>query len=758
MPVLQGSRSVSFSNRDAKESASVQKSVLSKSVASTSEETIVIKEPALMASVLNGSSVKSNEMSLTEEKEEEEEEEEEEEVVHESAKKKKYSRDGENPIPWRIDSLSVPKKGGGTEGGNLQFKAGESRRHHEKIKSWEEFFYPANEFSVKNYTFSKPISVDFPDYLNVSRNYYEKKWGFSTHRRLKNVIVTMDFVPSKGALREVAAVGKAFSSAQEKSLKKAFSMADADNKGGISIVEIKEVLRAVDVDVDGEDGEKFFEGLQLQNRSGSVTFEELKNMLTQRMYYRVQAGRHYVALSLFEAECVRAAIHQQSGVSFLPGKDTTVALRTEKTLLDSTYGYEPAQGFQDATSKVCFRFIDSAVNYQPKELNLLLRALQMNDCERRQNYFVEVRSNRRRKQKDPAQTSLSKVFITADEHHLLSFKIASGRMTALLKSRGMYPRDAFAAFDRDRDGLLSHEDIRRGIEWLGLKLDQSLIIGFMKELDKDRDGYINLDEFKRAVGWEGDSDVAAFNGNMPLPPMPSDDEEKRIINIPEQVLAAVKVKMKKVTKFSKVWTSQGSMSREKASVWEPVEGGSAFRANKASVTLGHFAGSEFENPTRDSQDRLALEVTDTTGSWVGGSSWLPHVLDRYLPHPARFRLAWSLTHGSNPFYAWEPVPPGEQYVALGFIGTKTDKPPSVDCMRCVSKDWCTESGYVKKIWDDSGSGGREGSIWIFNTLNYIGFVSGSDPPRRRPYDLKSRRFFLREFSDHTNSGQAAPAR
>jgi len=78
MPVLQGSRSVSFSNRDAKESASVQKSVLSKSVASTSEETIVIKEPALMASVLNGSSVKSNEMSLTEEKEEEEEEEEEE--------------------------------------------------------------------------------------------------------------------------------------------------------------------------------------------------------------------------------------------------------------------------------------------------------------------------------------------------------------------------------------------------------------------------------------------------------------------------------------------------------------------------------------------------------------------------------------------------------------------------------------------------------------------------------------------------------
>lgn len=321
----------------------------------------------------------------------------------------------------------------------------------------------------------------------------------------------------------------------------------------------------------------------------------------------------------------------------------------------------------------------------------------------------------------------------------------------MLKGRGMYPRDCFAAIDRDRDGLLNYDDLKRGLDWLGLKLDQVLLLGFMKELDKDRDGYINLDEFKSAVGFEDDgnmaSNAAAFNGGMPLPPMPSKDSEKKVVNIPPPVLASIKVKVKSINKFNLIWNSQGSMSRQKISIWEPVVGAGAFRQNKDAICLGHFAGSGYDNPNRDGQDRLCMEVTDTTGSWVGGSSWLPHVLDRYMPHPARFRLAWSVTHGSNPFYAWEPVPPGEDFVALGFIGSKVDKEPDVTCMRCVPMDWVKPSGFLQKVWDDSGSGGRQGSIWVFNTLNLIGFVSGNDPPRKKGYDLKSRRFFLKEYSD-----------
>jgi hypothetical protein len=63
---------------------------------------------------------------------------------------------------------------------------------------------------------------------------------------------------------------------------------------------------------------------------------------------------------------------------------------------------------------------------------------------------------------------------------------------------------------------------------------------------------------------------------------------------------------------------------------------------------------------------------------------------------------------------------------------------------------------LAKVWDDSGSGGRQGSIWVFNTMNLIGFVSGSDPPRQKGYELKSTRFFLKEYSA-INAKDVAPA-
>ena len=519
--------------------------------------------------------------------------------------------------------------------------------------------------------------------------------------------------------------------------------------------ELREVLKAVDVDLEGEEANRFLQSMQQVEGNASISFDQLKRMLAERLCYRVQANRHYVALCLSEAECMRAAIHNQSGLPIVPGKDTIVALRTERVTLDASMEYTKAQQFQDSSAEACFRFLDSNVNYNPREVSMLLRALQQNPCEKRQNFFLEVRSNRRRKDIDPAATTLSKVFITSDEHHMLQYRIAKGRITALLKSKGMYARDAFAFFDHDRDGLLSHKELERGLQWLGMKMDSTLVNDIMNEVDDDKDGFINLEEFKNAVGWDEEGDNSGFVGSFeapPLPPMPMDgmDGNAVKVKIPEPVLASIKIKVKKVSKFQLVWTSRGSMSRQHASVWEPIVGAGAFRANRAYVSLGHYMGAAFENPSRDGKDRLTLEITDTQGSFVGGSSWLPHVLDKFMPRPARFRLAWSFTHGSNPFYAWEPIPPSDKFVALGFVGTTTDSPPDVRKMRCVSKDWLRESKFVHKMWDDSGSGGREGSIWIFNTLNLVGFVAGHDPPLQKPWDLRSRRFFLRDYTDIRN--------
>jgi len=97
-----------------------------------------------------------------------------------------------------------------------------------------------------------------------------------------------------------------------------------------------------------------------------------------------------------------------------------------------------------------FRILDSQVNYKPRELTLLLRTLQNNNLERRYNYVCEFKGNCCRKEIDPTNTALSKIFITADEHHLLNYKIAAGRTTALLKFRVVSPRDVFVAIDRSR--------------------------------------------------------------------------------------------------------------------------------------------------------------------------------------------------------------------------------------------------------------------------------------------------------------------
>jgi hypothetical protein len=84
--------------------------------------------------------------------------------------------------------------------------------------------------------------------------------------------------PQKLLFGEVAAVSKPFTPQQEQNLKKAFSVAQGGNGAGISLTEIKEVLRAVDVDVDGEEGDKFFENMNLgpTGNSGTITFDELK--------------------------------------------------------------------------------------------------------------------------------------------------------------------------------------------------------------------------------------------------------------------------------------------------------------------------------------------------------------------------------------------------------------------------------------------------------------------------------------------------
>merc|ERR1711957_765692 len=137
-----------------------------------------------MGKAAEASAKNQDEVDLQREQDQEEEQELEEEAV-EGATKKKYARDGENPTPWPVALLH-------------QFNEAKP-----EIKN--DVFYGCKEFSVKNHTFQRSISLKFPKYLHLSRNYYDRSWSTKSHRRLKNVIVVMDFAPTQKTLVNLVA-------------------------------------------------------------------------------------------------------------------------------------------------------------------------------------------------------------------------------------------------------------------------------------------------------------------------------------------------------------------------------------------------------------------------------------------------------------------------------------------------------------------------------------------------------------------------
>ena len=67
-----------------------------------------------------------------------------------------------------------------------------------------------------------------------------------------------------------------------------------------------------------------------------------------------------------------------------------------------------------------------------------------------------------------------------------------------------------------------------------------------------------------------------------------------------------------------------------------------------------------------------------------GSQYLKHILLYAFPLPIRYLMVWSNTR-LNDVYAWEPVPPNDQFVAMGMVFTTTDEPPPLDAIHCVPK-------------------------------------------------------------------------
>lgn len=116
---------------------------------------------------------KEQEQEQEQEKEKEKEDEKIEELEDEEFTRQKYSRDDEDPIPWAVEDLSQ-----GT------------------LKNAQLGFYGLNKFSIFKNVIRADDTLNFPEFLYVSRNHFQREWVLRrTLRRVKNVIIVMEWNP-----------------------------------------------------------------------------------------------------------------------------------------------------------------------------------------------------------------------------------------------------------------------------------------------------------------------------------------------------------------------------------------------------------------------------------------------------------------------------------------------------------------------------------------------------------------------------------
>ena len=112
-------------------------------------------------------------------------------------------------------------------------------------------FYEASKFAVTQKAFGTPEPLAFPDYLLMSRNYYEESWAFTTKKRLKNVVVIMEWVPAASDLA-ISSGSRTFDEAELAQLRTIFDLFDTDGSGTISADELVEVLVAIGITGDAQ--------------------------------------------------------------------------------------------------------------------------------------------------------------------------------------------------------------------------------------------------------------------------------------------------------------------------------------------------------------------------------------------------------------------------------------------------------------------------------------------------------------------------
>ena len=424
------------------------------------------------------------------EQEKAQEQEQEQEIEMERYVDMAYQRDNEEPHRWAFCTLGEFADGRRVSDASVANTADSDTDGRRLAPFASGAFYPAADFRLHG---RQPLP--FPPCVSLSRNHFNLDW--SGERRLKNAVMALEYVPSVAALRRVPPSVQPLSETQRARLDDALRLLDmrGDERYGRS--EVATLLHAVEhEDVDDITLDALMAGAGTAGGDATdgapptLGVEELRRVLTHGEQRRGDVGRHFVLLSLAEAETIRCLLHMRQGRPLIPGaEDMALALRcvpAHDVTFDATAHLPPSTAYQARVAHQCMRFLDSSMHYKPAELNVLVRSLPAPPASRRL-FFSMVVACRRRLAKRWEQTPLARLFTLDDEWALLQLEALRVRMREAIHRRGLMLHDAFLFFDADDDGRLSLAEVLAALHWLGLAsvAGADIVISFVRAFSRE---------------------------------------------------------------------------------------------------------------------------------------------------------------------------------------------------------------------------------------------------------------------------------
>jgi hypothetical protein len=237
---------------------------------------------------------------------------------------------------------------------------------------------------------------------------------------------------------------------------------------------------------------------QLIRSKGGFTYSVFKEVVRDLiLQFKKPDGRHFVLLSLDEAEHLRGILHGRGSDSLLPSESMSAMLTTgamwvmgdeDVTMLGTTKGYKRGCAAQHMSMVNSFRFMNSDVYFNDKCITVLLRVLSENTCDERQKWWTDVRMCRRRRQVALDGTCpVGTVFTTQNEFQFMEYKAEVCRIQYELQERGMLVFDAFRAFNSSNSGLLNCSELYGGVDYLGIPFTAEQIYDLMRRIAVDND-------------------------------------------------------------------------------------------------------------------------------------------------------------------------------------------------------------------------------------------------------------------------------